>query len=86
MDIPPSSHHDSLEELWDEEEEKKEIETMVKVAPSSYHQYFYVLSKVQAEKCTPHCAYDHHIELEGCLPPVGVIYTLSNQDSDAVRA
>ncbi|MBW0514031.1 hypothetical protein O181_053746 [Austropuccinia psidii MF-1] len=25
MDLPPSSYHDSLEELWDEEEEAKEI-------------------------------------------------------------
>ncbi|MBW0537289.1 hypothetical protein O181_077004 [Austropuccinia psidii MF-1] len=25
MDLPPSSHHDSLEELWDEEEEPEEV-------------------------------------------------------------
>ncbi|MBW0501880.1 hypothetical protein O181_041595 [Austropuccinia psidii MF-1] len=25
MDLPPSSYHDSLEELWDEEEEPEEI-------------------------------------------------------------
>ncbi|MBW0574518.1 hypothetical protein O181_114233 [Austropuccinia psidii MF-1] len=33
MDIPPSSYHDTLEELWDEEEEPEEIETMMKVVP-----------------------------------------------------
>ncbi|MBW0512467.1 hypothetical protein O181_052182 [Austropuccinia psidii MF-1] len=31
MDLPPSSNHDSLEELWDEEEEPEEVETMIKV-------------------------------------------------------
>ncbi|MBW0511630.1 hypothetical protein O181_051345 [Austropuccinia psidii MF-1] len=67
MDLPPSSYHDSLEELWDEEEDPEEIETMIK-------------------KCPPHCACDHHIELEGSLPPAGVIYPLTNQESDTLRA
>ncbi|MBW0482822.1 hypothetical protein O181_022537 [Austropuccinia psidii MF-1] len=86
MDLPPSSYHDSLEELWDEEEEPEEIETMMKVIPSVYHQYLDVFSKVKAEKLPPHCACDHHIKLEGCLPPVEVIDSLSNQDSDTLRA
>ncbi|MBW0521473.1 hypothetical protein O181_061188 [Austropuccinia psidii MF-1] len=85
-DLPPSSYHDSLEELWDEEEETEEVETVIKVVPSAYHQYLDVFSKVKAEKIPPHCACDHHIELEGSLPPVGVIYSLSNQDSDTLRA
>ncbi|MBW0545724.1 hypothetical protein O181_085439 [Austropuccinia psidii MF-1] len=38
MDLPPSSYHDSLEEFWDEEEEPEEIETVMKVVPSTYHQ------------------------------------------------
>ncbi|MBW0499553.1 hypothetical protein O181_039268 [Austropuccinia psidii MF-1] len=71
MDLPPSSYHDSLEELWDEEEEPEEVETMMKVVPSVYHQYLDVFSKVKAEKLPPHHACDHHIELEGSLPPVG---------------
>ncbi|MBW0541351.1 hypothetical protein O181_081066 [Austropuccinia psidii MF-1] len=54
MDLPPSSYHDSLEELWDEEEEPEEVKNVMK--------------------------------LEGSLPPVGVIYSLSNQDSDTLRA
>ncbi|MBW0518912.1 hypothetical protein O181_058627 [Austropuccinia psidii MF-1] len=33
MDLPPSSYHDSLEELWDEEEEPEEIETVMKIFP-----------------------------------------------------
>ncbi|MBW0528076.1 hypothetical protein O181_067791 [Austropuccinia psidii MF-1] len=86
MDLPPSSNHDSLEELWDEEEEPEEVETVMKVVPSAYHQYLDVFSKVKAEKIPPHCICDHHIELEVSLPPVGVIYSLSNQESDTIRA
>ncbi|MBW0524154.1 hypothetical protein O181_063869 [Austropuccinia psidii MF-1] len=79
MDLPPSSYHDSLEELWDEEEESGEIETVMKVVSSVYHQYLDVFSKSKAEKIPPHHACDHHIKLEGSLPPVRVIYSLSNQ-------
>ncbi|MBW0527771.1 hypothetical protein O181_067486, partial [Austropuccinia psidii MF-1] len=50
MELPPSSYHDSLEELWDEEEEHEEVETMMKVVPFNYHQYLEVFSKVKAEK------------------------------------
>ncbi|MBW0568359.1 hypothetical protein O181_108074 [Austropuccinia psidii MF-1] len=63
MDLLPSSYHDSLEELWDEEEEPEEIEAMMKVVPSAYHQYLDVFSKVKEEKLPPHCACDHHLEL-----------------------
>ncbi|MBW0487004.1 hypothetical protein O181_026719 [Austropuccinia psidii MF-1] len=73
MDLPPSSYHDSLEELWDGKEELQEVKTMMKVVPSVYHQYLDLFSKVKAEKLPPHCACDNHIELEGSLPPVGVI-------------
>ncbi|MBW0537753.1 hypothetical protein O181_077468 [Austropuccinia psidii MF-1] len=59
MDLPPSSYHDALEELWDEEEEPEEIETVMKAVPSVYHQ---------------------------SLPPVGVSYSLSNQEPDTLRA
>ncbi|MBW0470008.1 hypothetical protein O181_009723 [Austropuccinia psidii MF-1] len=86
MDLPPSSYHDSLEELWDKEEELEEVETLMKVVPSSYHQYLDLLIQVKAEKLPPHHACDYHIELEGSLPPVGVIYSLSNQESTTLRA
>ncbi|MBW0474788.1 hypothetical protein O181_014503 [Austropuccinia psidii MF-1] len=86
MDLPPSSYHDSLEELWDEEGEPEEIKNVMKVFPSAYHQYLDVFSKVKAEKLPPHRTCDHHIELEGSLPPVGVIYSSSNQESDTLRA
>ncbi|MBW0487951.1 hypothetical protein O181_027666 [Austropuccinia psidii MF-1] len=86
MDLPPSSYHDSLEELWHEEEEPEEVETVMKVFPSTYHQYLDVFSKVKAEKRSPHRPCDHHIELEGSLPPAGVIYSLSKQGSDTLRA
>ncbi|MBW0566811.1 hypothetical protein O181_106526 [Austropuccinia psidii MF-1] len=68
MDLHPASYHDSLGELLDDEEEPEEIETMMKVVPSFYHQYLDVSSKVKAEKLPPHCTCDHHIKLEGSLP------------------
>ncbi|MBW0573000.1 hypothetical protein O181_112715 [Austropuccinia psidii MF-1] len=86
MDLPPSTYHDSREELWDEEEEPEEEESVRKIVPSAYHQYLDVFSKVKAEKLLPHHACDHHIELEGSLPPAGVIYSSSKQESDTLRA
>ncbi|MBW0511373.1 hypothetical protein O181_051088 [Austropuccinia psidii MF-1] len=86
MDLPPSSYYDSLEELWDEEEEPEEVETVLKVFPSVCHQYLDVFSKVKAEKLPPQRARDHHIELEGSLSSVGVIYSLSKQELNTLRA
>ncbi|MBW0517526.1 hypothetical protein O181_057241, partial [Austropuccinia psidii MF-1] len=68
------------------EEETEKIETVLKVVPPAYNQYLDVFSKVKAEKLPPHRACDHHIELEGLLPPVGVIYSLSNQESETLWA
>ncbi|MBW0485552.1 hypothetical protein O181_025267 [Austropuccinia psidii MF-1] len=65
MDLPPSSYNDSLEELLDEEEEPEEVQTMIKVFPSLYHQYLDVFYKSKEEKLLPHHACDHHIELGG---------------------
>ncbi|MBW0569847.1 hypothetical protein O181_109562 [Austropuccinia psidii MF-1] len=31
-----------------------------------------------------HCTCDHHIKLKGLLPPVGVIYSLSNEESETL--
>ncbi|MBW0499091.1 hypothetical protein O181_038806 [Austropuccinia psidii MF-1] len=73
-------------EEWDEEAEPEEIETVLKVVPPSYHQYLDVLSKLKAEKLSPHCACDHHIKLKGLIPLVGVIYSLSNQESETLWA
>ncbi|MBW0508568.1 hypothetical protein O181_048283 [Austropuccinia psidii MF-1] len=67
MDPPPLSFHASLEEQWDVEEEKEEIETVLNVVPPSYHQYLDVFSKVKAEKLPPHCACDNSIELENLV-------------------
>ncbi|MBW0576689.1 hypothetical protein O181_116404 [Austropuccinia psidii MF-1] len=86
MDLPPLSFHASLEEQWDEEEEPEEFETLFKVVPPAYHQCLDVFLKVKAEQLPPHNACDHHIKLEGLLPPVGVIYSLSNQESETLRA
>ncbi|MBW0505892.1 hypothetical protein O181_045607 [Austropuccinia psidii MF-1] len=86
MDLCPLSFHASLEEQWDEKEEPEEIETVLKVVPPAYHQYLDVFPKLKAEKRSPHHAFDHHIELEGLLPPVGVIYSLSNKESKRLQA
>ncbi|MBW0527769.1 hypothetical protein O181_067484 [Austropuccinia psidii MF-1] len=86
MDLSPSSYHESMEELWDEEEEPAEIETGMKVVPSAYHQYLDVFSKVKSEKLPPFWACDHHIKLEGSLPPAELSSSLSNQESDTLRA
>ncbi|MBW0573882.1 hypothetical protein O181_113597, partial [Austropuccinia psidii MF-1] len=86
MDLPPLCFHASLEEQWDEEEEPEEIETVLKVVPPAYHKYLDVFSKVKAEKLPPHRACVHHIELEGHLPPVGVIFSLSKNESETLLA
>ncbi|MBW0505161.1 hypothetical protein O181_044876 [Austropuccinia psidii MF-1] len=86
MDLPPLSFHASLEEKCDEEEEPVEIETFLTVVPPAYHQYLDLFSKVNTEKLPPHRACDHHIKLEGLLPTVGVIYSLSNHESETLRA
>ncbi|MBW0467367.1 hypothetical protein O181_007082 [Austropuccinia psidii MF-1] len=44
------------------------------------------VSLAKEEKPPPHHACDHHIDLEGLLPPVGVIYSLSNQESETLQA
>ncbi|MBW0498816.1 hypothetical protein O181_038531 [Austropuccinia psidii MF-1] len=69
MYLPPSTYPESLEELWVEEEEEQEIETMMKVVPSVYPQYLNLSSKVKVEKLPPHHACDHDIKLEGSLSP-----------------
>ncbi|MBW0497725.1 hypothetical protein O181_037440 [Austropuccinia psidii MF-1] len=86
MDLPSLSFHASLEKQWDEEKEPEEFETLLKVVPPAYHQYLDVFSKVKAENLPPHHACDNHIGLEGLLPPVGVIYSLSNQESETLQA
>ncbi|MBW0514048.1 hypothetical protein O181_053763 [Austropuccinia psidii MF-1] len=86
MYLPHSSYHDSLQELWDEEEDLEEVQTVIKVVPSVCHHYLDVFFKVKEEKRPPHRACDHHIDLEGSLPPVVVIYSLSNQESHTLRA
>ncbi|MBW0532132.1 hypothetical protein O181_071847 [Austropuccinia psidii MF-1] len=53
---------------------------------SSMNEVFKEIQNVKAEQLPPHHACDHHIELAGSLPPVGVIYSLSNQESDTLRA
>ncbi|MBW0467552.1 hypothetical protein O181_007267 [Austropuccinia psidii MF-1] len=86
MALPTLCFHASLEEKLDEEEEPKEIGTVLKVVPPYYHKYLNVLSKVKEEKPPPHHTCDYHIELEGSLPTVGLIYSLSNHESETPQA
>ncbi|MBW0480090.1 hypothetical protein O181_019805 [Austropuccinia psidii MF-1] len=86
MELSPLSFHASLEEKWDEEEDPEEIEIVLKVVAPAYHQYLDFFGKVKEEKLPPHCTCDHHIELEALLPPVGVIYSLSNHESETMQA
>ncbi|MBW0533933.1 hypothetical protein O181_073648 [Austropuccinia psidii MF-1] len=86
MELPPLYFYASLEEQWDEEEDPEEIETVLKVVPTSYHQYLDVLYNVKEEKLPQHRTCDLHIKLEGLLPPVGVIYYLSNNESETLQA
>ncbi|MBW0473260.1 hypothetical protein O181_012975 [Austropuccinia psidii MF-1] len=73
MNLNPLSFHTSLEEQWDDKEEPEKIEAVLKPVPPAYHQYLDVLSKVKLEKLPPHHACDHHIKLEGLLPPEALI-------------
>ncbi|MBW0555073.1 hypothetical protein O181_094788 [Austropuccinia psidii MF-1] len=84
IDLPPLSFHASLGEQWHEDENTEEIETVLKVVPPAYHQYLDAFSKVKAEKPSPNRTCDHHLELEGLLPPVGVIYSLSKHESEKI--
>ncbi|MBW0478967.1 hypothetical protein O181_018682 [Austropuccinia psidii MF-1] len=86
MYLPSLSFHASLEGQWDEEEAPEEIETVLKVVTPSYHHYLDLFSKVKGEKLPSHHSGDHHIELEILLPPVGIIYSLSNDESETLRA
>ncbi|MBW0555813.1 hypothetical protein O181_095528 [Austropuccinia psidii MF-1] len=86
MNLSPLSFHDSLKGKWDEEKNPEEIETVLKVVPSSYHHYLDVFSKIKEDKIPLHCSHDYRIELEGSLPPVGSIYSLSNNDSEKLWA
>ncbi|MBW0527635.1 hypothetical protein O181_067350, partial [Austropuccinia psidii MF-1] len=69
MDLSPLFFHASLEETWDDEEEPKEIEALLKVFSPSYHHSLNLFSNMNAEKLPPCCACYHHIEMEGLLPP-----------------
>ncbi|MBW0516401.1 hypothetical protein O181_056116 [Austropuccinia psidii MF-1] len=78
--IPSLNSHQSL--LSSRDEVFKEIQDVGEDnSVSSLHLFI-----VKAEKLPPHFACDHHIDLERSLPPAGVIYSLSKQESDTLRA
>ncbi|MBW0526976.1 hypothetical protein O181_066691 [Austropuccinia psidii MF-1] len=86
MDLPPLSFHASLAEKWDDEEEPERIAAVLKVVPPAYQNYLDVFCKGKEQKCSPYHTCHHHIELEGLLPPVGVIHSFSNHESETLWA
>ena len=70
---------------WDEDEEEGEIETILSVVPSIYHDFLEVFSKAKASKLPERRPCNHSIELVGPLPPVGPIYSLSNKESEVLQ-
>jgi len=54
--------------------------------PSEYHKFADIFSKTKAEILTPHHPYDLKINLEeGAQPLVGLIYSLSASEQEALK-
>jgi len=54
--------------------------------PSKYHEFADVFSKTKAETLSPHRSYNLKINLEeGAQPPVGLIYSLSASEQEALK-
>jgi len=54
--------------------------------PSEYHEFANVFSKTKAETLSSHRHYDLKINLEeGAQPPVGLIYSLSVSEQEALK-
>ena len=54
--------------------------------PSEYHEFANIFSKTKAEILPPHHPYDLKINLEeGAQPPVGLIYSLSASEQEALK-
>jgi len=54
--------------------------------PSKYYKFADIFSKTEAEILTSHCSYDFKINLEeGIQPPVGLIYSLSASEQEALK-
>ncbi|MBW0474698.1 hypothetical protein O181_014413 [Austropuccinia psidii MF-1] len=86
MDLPPLSFHASLEEQWGDGEDPEEIESVIKIVPLLYNHFLHALFKLKAEKLPPHHAFDNDIKMEGLLPPIGAIHSLSNHESETLWA
>jgi hypothetical protein len=54
--------------------------------PAEYHKFLPLFSEAEANKLPPHHPYDHRIPLkEGCIPPFGPIYLLSQTELEALK-
>ncbi|KAG5716352.1 hypothetical protein E4T56_gene8701 [Termitomyces sp. T112] len=59
-------------------EHKTEEQILYKVVPPEYHGFTDVFSEGSAKELSPHCSYNHKIDLEeGASPPFGKIYNMS---------
>ncbi|MBW0467022.1 hypothetical protein O181_006737 [Austropuccinia psidii MF-1] len=65
MDLLPSSHHDSMEELWDKEEGPEEIENMMKVVPFAYNHFYHHFIKSYSKKIRTLSSF---LKKDSCLP------------------
>ncbi|MBW0527289.1 hypothetical protein O181_067004, partial [Austropuccinia psidii MF-1] len=80
MDLPPSTYHDSLEELWDDQEEPEDVETMMKVVCSVYHQYLDVFSKEKQRNVVSDSG-KHPIAFDSCKPiPAELNYEIHDKE------
>ena len=74
--------------IFDPEEEPDDIADILRVVPSTFHEYLDVFSKARAEKLPPHRSYDHSVELIDVndLPAVGPIYSTSAIEAQALKS
>jgi hypothetical protein len=57
-----------------------------KIVPAEYYKFLPLFSEAEANKLPPHCPYDYQIPLkEGCTPPFGPIYSLSQTELEALQ-
>ncbi|KIN98911.1 hypothetical protein M404DRAFT_30879 [Pisolithus tinctorius Marx 270] len=56
------------------------------LVPPEYHEFANVFSKDKATELPPHCSFDLKIDLEeGASPPIGMIYSLSLPELEALH-
>ena len=74
--------------IFNPEEEPDDIADILRVVPSTFHEYLDVFSKARAEKLPPHRSYDHSVDLiyTNDLPAVGPTYSTSAIEAQALKS